>query len=250
VRSKSPVYTWIIGASSGIGEALAYELARQGETIALSARNGEALSGICAQLKGAGHLVMPVDASDAAALFAVADNLKAQWGRIDRIIFMAGLYTPMKLGALDLNETAKIINVNLMGAFNATEAGLRALKPQGKGQLVLCASVAGYRGLPNSQPYGATKAAVINLATSLRLEHGHYLDIKVINPGFVTSRLTQKNDFEMPFKISPEKAAKALARGLKSKDFEIHFPKQFTLIMKTLALLPDELYFKLASKAK
>jgi short-subunit dehydrogenase len=241
--------SWIIGASSGIGEALAYELARRGETLILSARNHQALDEIIGRLKGQGHTALPLDVGDTEAVMAAAKTV-AQGGPIDRIIFMAGLYSPMKLGQLDLKETQKIIHINLMGAFNLTEAALSVLTPQGKGQLVLCASVAGFRGLPNSQPYGSTKAAVINLATSLRAEHGHYLDIKVMNPGFVATRLTDKNDFEMPFRITPEKAAKAIWRGLKSKAFEIHFPKQFTLMMKALALLPDGLYFNAVKSAR
>jgi short-subunit dehydrogenase len=132
----------------------------------------------------------------------------------------------------------------LNGAFNAVHAVLPILKSQAHGQFVLCGSVAGYCGLPNGQPYSATKAGVINLAESLRAEEGH-LDIKVINPGFVRTPLTDKNNFKMPMMIEPEEAAKIIVKGLQSKKFEIHFPKRFTFLMKILSVLPDFLYFKI-----
>ena len=125
------------------------------------------------------------------------------------------------------------------------ETVLPLLLAQGGGQITLCASVAGYRGLPKSQPYGATKAGLINIAESLAAEVPKQIDVRVINPGFVESRLTDKNDFKMPMRISPEKAAKAIADGLNKPGFEIHFPKAFTRIMKLLSYLPNSLYFAL-----
>ncbi|MDC7683852.1 SDR family NAD(P)-dependent oxidoreductase [Asticcacaulis sp. BYS171W] len=236
--------TWIIGASSGIGEALAFELARRGETLILSARNDKALTAIAGRLDGEGHRTLPLDITDAKAVTRAALEIAEVVGHVDRVLCFAGAYTPMKLGALDLKEVRQIIETNLLGAFNVTEAALTLLKAQGRGQIALCASVAGYRGLPNGQPYAATKAGVISLATSLRAEHGDGLDIKVINPGFVKTRLTDKNGFEMPMMVTPEQAAKAIADELDSKRFEIHFPKRFTLLAKLLSVLPDGLYFR------
>jgi short-subunit dehydrogenase len=235
--------TWIIGASSGIGEALAVELARQGETVCVTARNVTALETVRGRMTGHGHMAIAADVTDIASLMSAAQQLFHAWTQIDRIIFMAGAYTPMQLGELDLKETRSIIDINLMGAFNTVETALSVLKAQTTGQLVLCGSVAGYRGLPNAQPYAATKAGVISLATSLRAEWGHRFDIKVINPGFVTSRLTDKNDFDMPMKISAQTAALIIAKGLNSKRFEIHFPAAFSFGAKLLALLPDGLFF-------
>lgn len=235
--------TWIIGASSGIGEALAVELARRGETVCVTARNATALEVVKARLPGHGHVALTADVTDVSALMSTAQKLFHAWTQIDRIIFMAGAYTPMKLGELDLKETRQIIDINLVGAFNTVEVALSLLKSQTGGQIVLCGSVAGYRGLPNAQPYAATKAGVISLANSLRAEWGHRFDIKLTNPGFVTSRLTDKNDFDMPMKITAKKAAKIIAKGLNSKRFEIHFPVAFTLGAKLLAILPDGLFF-------
>ena len=237
---------WIIGASSGIGKALAVELAAQGAVMALSARSKEALEMLNADL-GGGHHVFPLDISDTDAIVKAARSIQADFPKLDSIISLAAIYNPTTLDKLDMAEIRTIIDVNLIGSFNIVHAALPIFEAQKSGQLVLCGSVAGYRGLPGGQPYSATKAAIINLAESLKAEKPH-LDIKVINPGFVRTPLTDKNDFKMPMMIEPEEAAKAIAKGLKSRDFEIHFPKKFTYIMKCLRSLPYVFYFCLVKK--
>lgn len=153
---------------------------------------------------------------------------------------------------MEHEKVKKVVEVNLLSAFNLTELVLPWLIEQKKGQFVICASVAGYRGLPTGQPYGATKAALINLAESIycemQLTHPE-VDIKVINPGFVKTPLTDKNDFKMPMIITTEKAAEAIAKGLLSSKFEIRFPFIFTSIMKLLEIIPYRLYFWLVKKA-
>ena len=238
-------YSWIIGASSGIGEALAKELAARGEKVCVSARNKEALQALVSSLSGTGHIALPLDVANRQEVFHAVQSLRTQFPRIDRVIFMAGLYTPMAFGSIDLDEAERIIHVNLTSPLYVIEAVLPGLLAQGGGQIALCASVAGYRGLPKSQPYGATKAGLINLAESLAAEVPKQIDVRVINPGFVETRLTNKNDFKMPMRISSQKAAKAIVQGLDRSAFEIHFPKTFTRIMKLLSILPNTLYFAL-----
>jgi short-subunit dehydrogenase len=229
---------WIIGASHGMGAELAKQFADQGATLALSARSAEALNILNQQL-GGNHIVLPFDVSDGAATKNAAAILQQQWPQIDKVIFMAALYTPMKFGALDLSETQKIITVNILGAFNAIEAVLPWLKQQGRGQLALCASVAGYNGLPYSQPYAATKAAMLNLAESLYSETtGMGIDVRVICPGFVRTRLTEKNDFPMPFAMSIEAAVARIIKGLQGKNYEVHFPKRLSIFLKVLRIMP------------
>lgn len=239
-------HIWIIGASSGIGEALAHELAARGALLTLSARNKNKLNALNQDLN-ASHFVCTLDISDLQsvqdALLRISKNTK----RIDSIINLAALYDPSSLDELDMEKTRKLVDVNLMGMFNLVHVVLPFLKKQGSGQLALCGSVAGFRGLPNGQPYSATKAAVINLAESLKAENME-LDIKIINPGFVRTPLTDKNDFDMPMMIEPEGAAKAIADGLLKKTFEIHFPKKFTFMVKALKFLPAPIYFRLARK--
>ena len=139
---------------------------------------------------------------------------------------------------MDPALTAKIIEVNLTGAFNTVNSVLSIIRQQGFGQIALCASLSGYIGLPNAQPYASTKAALINLAETLRVDLFNEVDIKLINPGFVSTRLTDKNSFSMPGLMTPEEAAILIRKGLNSRKFEIHFPKKLSLVLKTISLLP------------
>lgn len=230
---------WIIGSSSGIGRALAIELSSQGATLALSARREGKLIELNKDL-GDKHIVLPVDVSDPKALAEAANSLT----QIDSVIFMPAIYAPHSPKPKDLDFVHEMININLGGAFNTVYAVMPHFEKQGFGQIALCASVAGYRGLPYGQPYCATKAALISYAESLKTElEQQHIDVKVINPGFVCTPLTDKNKFPMPMIINAEDAAKTIAKGLRSKCFEIHFPKRFTFVMKVLNLLPNYLYF-------
>lgn len=236
---------WIVGASSGIGAATAHELATRGATLVLSARRRPELLSLVTTL-GADHRAFDFDVTDAASTLRTAQDIVARFGRIDRIIFLAATYTPMTMDKLDLVQLQDMITINLVGAFNLAHAALAVLKKQPmKSQLALCASVAGYMGLPGGQPYSATKAALINLAESLYAECGDKIDIKLISPGFVRTPLTDKNRFAMPFMIEAEQAAKAIADGLRRRGFEIHFPKRFTLLLKLLRLLPYTIALRL-----
>lgn len=236
---------WVIGASSGIGLALARELSMRGARLALSSRREDELEKLRLEL-GEQHKTLAFDVTDANAAFGAAQSIQAAFGKIDRVVHLAAAYAPMKMDALDIVGVRGIVNANLIGAFNLVHGVLPILKSQKtKGQLALCASVAGYFGLPNGQPYSATKAAVINLAESLQAECKDEIDIKLICPGFVRTPLTDKNDFRMPMIIEPGQAAKEIADGLLSDRFEIHFPKRFTLLLKVLRLLPYALSLRL-----
>lgn len=236
---------WIVGASSGIGLFLARELSRRGAILALSARRKDELDTIKSQI-GQQHKVFELDVSDAKTMQHTAQSIQTAFGRIDRIVFLAAAYTPMKTDALDIAVTRQIVDINLMGAFNLLYALLPILKTQkSKGQIALCASIAGYIGLPGGQPYSATKAAIINLAESLHAECKNRVDIKLISPGFVRTPLTEKNQFDMPMIIKPEQAAREIADGLLARRFEIHFPRKFTFFLKMLCLLPYALSLRL-----
>ena len=229
---------WIIGASSGIGHALASELAERGAILALSARRREGLEDIIRSDKRRGA-VFVLDATDADIVRRTAQAICAAYGRIDRVIFLAAAYTPMKMDALDLAVARQIVDTNISAAFNVIHAVMPIFRQQNtRVQVALCGSIAGYIGLPGGQPYSATKAAVINLAESLYAECSDNIDVKLISPGFVRTPLTDKNSFNMPFMIEPEQAAKEIARGLLSSRFEIHFPKKMTLLLKIVRFLP------------
>ena len=229
---------WLVGASSGIGAALAQELARRGARVALSARNAEKLHA----LNIAEALILPCDATDVASLATARDQLLLAWWGVDLVIYLAGDYQPMRADDFDLARAEKIIEVNFLAAMRLTASVLPDLKAGGG--IAFVASVAGYRGLPKALAYGPGKAALIHFAEVLHLDLApKNIGVWVINPGFVATQLTAQNDFTMPALMTPEAAAIATVDGLKSGKFEIHFPKRFTRFMKFVALLPYRLYF-------
>lgn len=237
-------HIWIIGASSGIGRALAVELSRRGHSLVLSARRAEKLAALNAEL-GDRHVVAPLDATDSAAVSKIHDGIK----KLDGVVYMSGAYDPKPVHDIDLETARTIVDVNLMGVLYLVDCVLPRFLDVGKGQIALCGSIAGYSGLPMAQPYGATKAALINYAETLRLETADKgVDVKLINPGFVETPMTDKNDFHMPMKISPQAAARAIADGLEKKAFEIHMPKKFTRLLKLLRILPYGLYFPIVRR--
>ena len=232
---------WLVGASSGIGLALAEQLHAQGASVILSARKREALEAFVQTHPGS--IALPLDVTDHAAVVQAAQTALAE-GPLDMVCFCAGYYQAMRATAIDLPDLLRHHNVNTVGALHVLDAVMPALLARGRGHISLISSVAGFRGLPNSLAYGPTKAALINLAETLYLDlHDHGLAVSLINPGFVDTPLTAQNDFHMPALITPEQAAQAIVQGWSKGDFEIHFPKRFTRILKFLRLLPYTLYF-------
>ena len=238
-------YIWIIGASSGIGAELAIALSQQGANVILSARREPELQSVRLQLTGANHQVLAFDISDHSQTINAFKKIK----RLDRVIFMAAVYDPSEQGRTDIAFIRKSLQVNLGGVYNMLDVAASFFATQGHGQIVLCGSVSGYFGLPNAQPYSSTKAAITNLAESLYVEYqSKNIDVKLISPGFVSTPMTSKNDFEMPMVIDALTAVKAIVKGLTSSAFEIHFPKRFTRLVKLLSLLPYWLAFKVSRK--
>lgn len=235
---------WITGAGSGIGEALALRLAAAGHAIIASGRRLEPLASLAH--RHAGIDPVAVDVSDRAAVGKVV----AELGRVDTAILCAGTHAPTPGREFDATVVRELVETNLMGAVHCIEALLPAMIARGSGHLVLVASVAGYRGLPTAGGYSASKAGLIALAESLKLDlDGSGVRVSLINPGFVDTPLTRRNPFPMPDLITADQAAAAIVRGLASGRFETVFPVRFGLAMKVLRLLPDRLYFALMHKA-
>ena len=236
---------WLLGASTGIGAALARDLQGRGALLALSGRRLEALQ----QLDLPQARLLPVDVTDAEALKHAADQLLDAWPSIDLAIYLAGDYTPMRAAEIDLNQMQKLWAVNYSGAANLSAALMsHALSGRVHG-LALVASVAAYRGLPRALAYGPPKAALIHLAEILHLELASKgIGVWLINPGFVSTRLTAKNDFAMPALQTPEQASIAILRGLASGAFEIDFPRRFSRLLRLVSRLPYGLYFPLVRR--
>lgn len=237
---------WIVGASSGIGEATAAALHALGARVVVSARNAQSLAAFVDAHPGSQALAL--DVTQGAAVQAAAAQLLAQ-GPLDCAVYCAGHYTAMRADALDVADMVRHNEVNYIGALYLLGAVLPALLARGTGHISLVGSVAGYRGLPNSLAYGPTKAALINLAETLYLDlHGKGLGVSIINPGFVQTSLTAGNNFAMPALLTPEQAAQAILKGWALGAFEIHFPKRFTLWLKALRILPNRLFFQLVRR--
>jgi short-subunit dehydrogenase len=237
---------WLLGASAGIGAALAEELARRGAQLILSARNAETLEEVAARCDGRAE-ILPVDVGDTSAFEAAARKVGAG-GKLHAAICAAALYEPARVAEIDMERAAALIHVNILGSLAFAKLVPPLLLPDG--QLALFGSVAGYFGLPGGQPYSASKAAIANLAETLRGELAPEVDVRLISPGFVRTRLTAKNDFEMPDLMEPEDAARAIAEGLAGRGFEIHFPKRFTRRLKLLRALPYGLAFRLTASLR
>lgn len=234
---------WLVGASAGIGAALAHELARRGARLALSGRSPGPLEA----LGIAGARVLPCDATDAPSLVAARQALVAEWGGIDLVVYLAGDYEPMGASDFDLARAEAVVAVNFHGAMRLAVAVFPDLHPGGG--IAFVASVAGYRGLPRALCYGPGKAALIHFAECLHLELAPKgVGVWVVNPGFVRTRLTARNDFDMPALITPEQAAAAMVAGFARGRFEMHFPARFTLGLKLLSLLPYRWYFPLVRR--
>lgn len=238
---------WIIGASSGIGQATASALHAAGAQVVVSARQQDALLAFAAQHAGAQALVL--DATDRSAVQAAAQQVLAQ-GRLDCVMYCAGYYQAMRGFALDVDLALRHMQVNYEGALYLLDAVVKPLLAQGGAHISLVGSVAGYRGLPNSLAYGPSKAALIHLAETLYLDlRDKGVAVSIINPGFVQTPLTAQNDFAMPALLTPQQAAQAILKGWARGAFEIHFPKRFTLGLKLLRLLPYRAYFALVGRA-
>lgn len=235
---------WLIGASEGIGAALAKQLAGEGATLVLSARNAQRLAALCSELPGNGHQALAVDVTSLEEVQHAWQSLAAS--PPDMVIYNAGTYTPMDVQQLQIDAVESMLDVNLRGAFRVVSAVMPTFLHQNRGHLVLVGSVAGYRGLPSAMGYGASKAGIMHLAENLKADLKKTdIRVQLVSPGFVKTRLTDMNDFPMPCIITAERAAHYIVAGLQSNRFEIHFPKRFSYVLKLLSLLPAWLYFRL-----
>ena len=247
IRDWRGLRVWVIGASSGIGAALAVEALQAGARVALSARRAERLEAVA---HGHAHaLVAPFDILDQHAWGARHEQICRELGGVDLIVFCAADYHPERSWEIDPASAARTLATNLGSVYTGLATVLPAMLARGSGGIAIVASVAGYFGLPSASVYGPSKAALINLAELLYVDlHPRGLGVYLINPGFVQTPLTAKNDFAMPALQTPEMAARAIRRGLEAGRFEIHFPRRFTLALKFLRWLPYRLRFPLVAR--
>jgi short-subunit dehydrogenase len=237
---------WLVGASTGIGRAVAEKLHALGAQVIVSARSTAPLQELAAQCQGV--QTMQLDATDQAAVNAAAAKLQ-QAGALDLVMYCAGIYQPLRAQEMKSETMAQHMNVNYLGAVYVTEAVMPAMLAAKRGHLSYVSSVAGFRGLPKALAYGPTKAALINMAEALYIDlHDEGLGVSIINPGFVETPLTSQNTFHMPALIKPAQAASEIIAGWQAGKFEMHFPKRFTQWLKIMRSAPDGLYFRMTRR--
>ena len=244
ISSFSEQRIWVIGASSGIGEACVRALIAAGAKVALSSRRAERLNQIAQAAAANQTLVIPVDVTKETQLQQTYQSILDTWGGIDLMLFVSGVYTPLRADDFDIRVAEQTIDANLLGPMRAVALVLPEMLKAHTGHIAIVGSVAGYSGLPKALAYGPSKAAIINFCENLYydlLPSG--ISVHMISPGFVATEATAQNDFEMPALISAEEAATEILSGIQNGEFDIHFPKRFSRFLKFLRILPYPVYF-------
>ena len=232
---------WLVGASEGLGRELAKTMSRAGAELIVSARSEDRLKELVAELPGKARHVT-VDVSDRDAVEAAA----AEVGEIDGVVYLAGVYWPMKASEWD-NEKADLMGqVNYLGASRVVGAVIGGMVDRGRGHIVLTGSLSGFRGLPGAIGYAASKAGLMALAESMQADlRTSPIEVQLVNPGFIKTRLTDKNEFSMPFIMEPEAAAREMFDHMNSDDFKKSFPMVFSWVFRLSQFLPDWAYYRL-----
>jgi len=235
---------WIVGASEGLGRALALELDRRGVKLVLSARSKSRLEDLAATLQAPARLCV-LDVSDSASVAAAVDDI----GHIDGVIFAAALYEPMTAQNWNLAESELIADVNFLGAVRVLGRVVPQFVANNAGHIAIIGSLSGYRGLPGALVYGASKAGLMHLAEAMHADLWKTgVKTQLFNMGFIQTRLTAKNGFKMPFMMSPAQAAHRIANGMTTGRFKFDTPFLFSLIFRMSRGLPQFLYNRLFAK--
>jgi len=240
---------WVIGASSGIGEACVRALFQKGARVALSSRRVDRLEAIAQGYPNEDHLILPVDVMREADVQDAYQKIEKEWGGVDLLLFVSGIYIPMRADTFNMTNAQKTVDSNILGPMRAVATVLPAMLNRSSGHIAIVGSVAGYSGLPKALAYGPTKAAMINFCETLFYDlQPKGIGVHMISPGFVETEATAQNDFEMPALISATTAANEILDGIARGEFDIHFPKRFSGFLKFLRLLPYPIYFWILRK--
>ena len=240
---------WITGASSGIGKAVAIELARRGAKLAISARNEDALKEVADTIGESSTLILPFDVTDKQQNQNAVKQIEHHWGSVDIVFFNAGTAEYVDINNFSSDVFERTIKTNYLSMVYGIEAVLPLLRNSTSPQLGGMSSTVAFAGVPRAEAYGASKSAIRNMLQALRIhliQDG--IDVFTVCPGFARTPLTDKNDFPMPMRIEVDAAAKIIVDGIAKRKQEIHFPKLFSWIYKFLSYLPSEVYTRLMLK--
>ena len=232
---------WLVGASEGLGLALARKLSAAGVEVVLSARNADRLADAVAQMPGRASAV-PCDVASAASVRAAAEQV----GQVDGVVFLAGIYWPMRAQDWDADRVEAMCDINLTGCARVMGAVVPAMVAKNRGHIVITGSLSGFRGLPGAVGYGAGKAGVMSLAESMHMDlQKTGVEVQLVNPGFIRTRLTEMNDFTMPQIMEPDAAAQVMFEHMTAGGFSRSFPTPFQWVFRLSQFLPDWAYYRL-----
>ncbi|SPF79669.1 SDR family NAD(P)-dependent oxidoreductase [Pseudoprimorskyibacter insulae] len=233
---------WLIGASEGLGAALARVMSASGVSLILSARGEDGLRAVADGLPGPAE-VSPLDVTDQQAVTDAAARILPQ---VDGVVHLAGVYWPVDGKDWNAGYVTTMAQVNFLGALNVAGAVVPHMVGRDAGHFVLTGSLSGFRGLPGAIGYSASKAGVMSLAESLHCDlRGTGVQVQLANPGFIKTRLTDKNDFKMPMLMSPDKAARLMFEHMTTDNFSRSFPAPFSWVFRLGQFLPDGLYYRI-----
>jgi len=231
---------WLVGASEGLGRALAEKMSAAGAELILSARSEDRLQELADSLPGKAE-ALAVDIADDESVSQVGERL----GHVDGIVFLAGVYWPMDAKEWYGKAALAMADINFTGAFRVLNQVMPQFLERGTGHVVITGSLSGFRGLPRAIGYSASKAGVMALAESMYCDLRETgIKVQVANPGFIKTRLTEKNSFEMPFIMTPEEAADHMFNHMKSDRFKVSFPWLFSLLFRFSQFWPDWMYYR------
>lgn len=234
---------WMVGASEGLGRALAERMSRAGVELVLSARNADRLQALARSLPGRAAVV-PVDVSDSASVRAARE----QAGAIDGVVILSGVYWPMAAQGWRAEQVEAMCDINFTGTARVLGSVVPGFAARDAGHIVLTGSLAGFRGLPGATGYAASKAGVMAMAEGLHADlRGTGVEVQLVNPGFVRTRLTDRNDFPMPFLMEPDAAAGVMFEHMSAGGFARSFPAPFAWLFRLGPFLPDWLYYRICA---
>jgi len=240
----------VTGASSGIGRGLAIELARRGASVGLLARRRDLLEAAVDEINAAGGraLALPADVTHADQVRGAACELRRKFGYIDVLVANAGVGGTTYAVDLCEKDVTRVIRVNVIGAVNSVTAVIPHMVQRGSGHLVAISSLAGYRGLPKSAAYCASKAGVSALFESLRIDLAQTgVDVTIIHPGFIKTPLTAGRK-HMPYLMELDDAVERMMRVIEKRKKTYSFPWQLATIVRACMLLPIPLYDWIAER--
>lgn len=232
---------WLVGASEGLGRELALTMSRAGVEVIVSARSEDRLKDLVDELPGKASYVT-VDVTDRAAVEVAAKDV----GPIDGMVYLAGAYWPMKSGEWDNENAEMMAEVNYLGASRVVGSVINDMVARDAGHIVLTGSLSGFRGLAGTIGYGASKAGIMYLAEGMYADlRKTGVQVQLANPGFIKTRLTDKNEFNMPFIMEPQDAAQEMFEHMNDDAFKKSFPRVFSWLFRGSQFLPDWLYYRI-----